>query len=54
MQALSWLAADQRVPWSRLWDDAGRGRPGPDGLRKRFGMSITAIANRLNAASEQG
>jgi hypothetical protein len=54
LQALGWLAADQRVPWIRLWDEQGRGRPGPDGLRKRFDASITVIANGLNAASEQG
>jgi hypothetical protein len=47
-------AGDKRVPWEKLWKHFGRGRPGPDGLRKRYDGAITAIANCLNSASEQG
>lgn len=39
-----------QVPWLQVWKLAGRGRPGPDGLRKRYSRAITCICNRLNAA----
>jgi hypothetical protein len=52
--ALWWPASGSRVAWLELWKELGRGRPGPDGLRKRFDASISAVAMGLNAALEQG
>lgn len=55
MMVINHLAfGNGRAPWQDIWNRVGRGRPGPDGLRKRYSAAITAIANRLNAASEQG
>ncbi|HWT12286.1 MAG TPA: hypothetical protein VN231_06005 [Allosphingosinicella sp.] len=37
-----------KVPWLRIWDRLGRGRPGPEGLRKRYGRALAGIAAALN------
>jgi len=37
-----------KVPWLRIWDRLGRGKPGPDGLRKRYTRSISDIAIALS------
>ncbi|QAY77911.1 hypothetical protein [Sphingosinicella sp. BN140058] len=37
----------KKVPWMKIWDRFGRGRPGPDGLRMRYSRAITAIAKAL-------
>lgn len=37
-----------RVPWMRIWRTTGGGKPGPDGLRRRYSRAITAMANALN------
>lgn len=53
--AVAYLASGEaRVPWEKLWKALGRGRPGPDGLRKRYDQSISRIAMALNTALEQG
>ncbi|HEY1605608.1 MAG TPA: hypothetical protein VGF77_08405 [Allosphingosinicella sp.] len=47
--ALLYLArGEARVPWMELWDQLGRGRPGPDGLRMRYSRALTIIAAALN------
>jgi hypothetical protein len=38
----------RKVLWSRIWERLGRGRPGPDGLRKRYSRAITDIAQALS------
>lgn len=35
--------------WLTIWNRLGRGRPGPEGLRKRYSRAITNIANSLNS-----
>jgi hypothetical protein len=53
--ALRYLAAGKkRVPWTDLWRALGRGRPGPDGLRKRYSAAITLVANALNGGNPGG
>lgn len=39
-----------RIEWERLRERLGIERPGADGLRKRYGATITAVANYLNSA----
>ncbi len=39
-----------QVPWLKVWNMVGRGRPGPDGLRMRYGRAITSICHALNGA----
>lgn len=36
------------APWLDIWDRLGRGRPGPEGLRKRYSRAITKIAQELS------
>jgi hypothetical protein len=38
----------REVPWKRIWERLGRGKPGPDGLRKRYSRAIAAIAKVLS------
>jgi len=53
--AIAWLATARlqsdkaRIEWQKLWERLGIERPGPDGLRKRYGATITAVANSLNS-----
>lgn len=48
--AVAYLArGSKRVPWDKVWKRLGRGKPGPDGLRKRFGGAVTAICGAVNA-----
>jgi len=37
-----------RILWSRIWERGGRGKPGPDGLRKRYSRAIADIAMTLS------
>ncbi len=39
---------DKAVPWLRIWDGFGRGRPGPEGLRSRYSRAINALAIQLS------
>lgn len=38
----------RKVLWTKIWERLGRGRPGPDGLRKRYSRAITDIAQALS------
>ena len=38
----------KKVSWQRIWDRLGRGKPGPDGLRKRYSRAIAHIAMKLS------
>ena len=48
VRALTQLAARGEVAWERLWKALGRGRPGPDGLRKRYTRAVAAITRAIN------
>jgi hypothetical protein len=48
--AVAFLARGRkRVPWDKVWNALGRGRPGPDGLRKRYSAAITKVAQALSS-----
>jgi hypothetical protein len=36
------------IQWTRIWERFGRGRPGPDGLRKRYSRAIGSLAITLS------
>lgn len=48
MVLASLAAGAKRVPWLSIWNELGRGRPGPDGLEKRFTRALAGIAEALN------
>lgn len=51
-EGLAYLAkGHKQVPWLKLWKRLGRGKPGPDGLRKRFDRAITDVCHALNRSA---